>query len=71
MTQVAESKNEIYRVVDEIKTSDFSYHYHADFDLILLNEKGFVKIRGAKVISIGRLENYFFEKVDLINGRGF
>ena len=28
-------------------------------------------MKNAKVISIGRLENYTFEKVPLVNGRGF
>ena len=70
-TQVAESKNEIYRVGDKIQVSGFSYEYPADFDLILLREEGFVRVRGAKIISIGRLEDYSFEKVALINGRGF
>lgn len=71
ITQVAESKSEIYRVGDEIQTSGFSFNYPADFDIILLNASAFVKIRGAKVASIGQLENYAFEKVPLVNGRGF
>lgn len=71
ITQVAESKNEIYRVGDEIQTTGFSYEYPADFDIILLNEAGFVKVRAAQVIAIGRLADYEFEKVPLVNGRGF
>lgn len=71
ITQVAESKNEIYRVGDEIQTTGFSYEYPADFDIILLNEAGFVKVRAAKVIAIGRLADYEFEKVPPVNGRGF
>lgn len=71
ITQVAESKNEIYRVGDEIQTTGFSYEYPADFDIILLNEASFVKVRGAKIISVGRLADYEFEKVPLVNGRGF
>lgn len=71
ITQVAEIENVTYKIGDEIPTKGFSYEYPADFNLILLREGGFVKIRGAKVISIGRLENYTFEKVPLVNGRGF
>lgn len=71
ITQVAESKNENYRVGDEIQTTGFSYEYPDDFDIIFLNASGFVKIRGAKILSIGRLANYEFEKVPLVNGRGF
>lgn len=71
ITQVAETRNETYRVGDEIQTTGFSYEYPADFDIILLNESAFVKIRGAKIVSIGRLEEYAFEKIPLVNGRGF
>ncbi|MBR1645144.1 MAG: GTP-binding protein [Selenomonadaceae bacterium] len=71
ITQVAESKNENYRVGDTIQTTGFSYEYPTDFDIIFLNAGGFVKIRGTKIISIGRLENYAFEKVPLVNSRGF
>lgn len=71
ITQVAETQNEIYKIGDEIQTAGFSYEYPPDFDIILLNEGGFIKIRGSKVVAIGRLENYEFEKIPLVNGRGF
>ncbi len=71
ITQVAEPQNEIYRVGDKIQTAGFSYDYPADFDIILLNESAFVKIRDAEIISIGRLADYTFEKVPHVNGRGF
>ena len=71
ITQVAETENATYKIGDKIPIEGFSYKYPSDFDLILLREAGFVKIRNAKVISIGRLENYAFEKVPLVNSRGF
>lgn len=71
ITQVAETRNETYRVGDDIRTTGFSCEYPADFDIILLIESAFVKIRGAKIVSIGRLEDYKFEKMPLVNGRGF
>lgn len=70
-TQVAETENELYEVGDKIPTNGFSFNYPANFDIILLNAAGFVKIRGAKVDSIGQLEDYVFEKIPLVNGRGF
>ncbi len=51
--------------------SAIKFHYPADFDIILLSESGFVKIRDKKVIEIGEIEKYKFEKVPLVNGRGF
>lgn len=70
-TQVAETANTTYKIGSAIDTKGFSYDYPADFDIILLNAGGFVKIRGSKVVAIGRLENYEFEKIPLVNGRGF
>ena len=70
-TQVAETANTTYKLGSAIQTSGFSYNYPDDFDIILLNAAGFVKIRGAKVDSIGQLEDYVFEKIPLVNGRGF
>ena len=70
-TQVAETANTTYKIGSAIPTKGFSYDYPADFDIILLNAGGFVKIRGSKVVAIGRLENYVFEKIQMVNGRGF
>ncbi len=71
ITQVAETKNVIYQIGDEIPTTGFSFEYPDDFNIILLNESAFVKIRDKKVFEIGKLENYGFEKVPHVNGRGF
>ena len=70
-TQVAETANTTYKIGSAIDTKGFSYDYPADFDIILLNAGGFVKIRGERVDSIGFLDDYAFEKVSLVNGRGF
>lgn len=71
ITHVAEKENKIYKIGSEIPTEGLSFNYPANFDIILLNESGFVKIRNKKVTAIGNLANYEFEKVPLINGRGF
>lgn len=71
ITQVAETKNVIYQIGDEIPTTGFSFEYPDDFNIILLNESAFVKIRGKKVLEIGKLENYQFEQIPHVNGRGF
>lgn len=71
ITQVAETKNKIYKVGDKIPTSGLSFDYPQDFDIILLREGAFVKIRGEKIFSVGDLKDYKFEKISLVNGRGF
>lgn len=70
-TQVTETENKIYKIGDEISTQGLSFDYPSDFDIILLSERGFIKIRGKKIISIGELKNYKFEKISLMNSRGF
>lgn len=70
-THVAEIENAVYKIGDKISTKGLSFNYPADFDIILLSESGFVKIRDKKVIEIGEIEKYKFEKVPLVNGRGF
>ena len=71
ITKVAETENKIYKIGDEIPTVGFSFEYPSDFDIILLKERGFIKIRGKKIILIGELKDYKFEKNFLVNGRGF
>ena len=71
ITQAAETKNVIYQIGDEIPTTGFSFEYPDDFNIILLNESAFVKIRDKKVFEIGKLEKYEYEKIPHVNGRGF
>ena len=71
ITHVAESANATYRIGSEIPTAGFSYEYPADFDIILLKDGGYVKIRGRKVAEIGRLDEYNYSGGSLVNGRGF
>ena len=68
ITLVSETQNKIYKISDEIPTAGISFNYPDNFDLILLNESGFVKIRHKKVTAIGNLSDYEFEKVPLMNG---
>lgn len=71
ITHVSETQNRIYRIGDEISTVGFSYEYPNNFDIILLKELAFVKIRDKKVVAIGILDDYSFDKTDRVNGRGF
>lgn len=71
ITHVAETQNAAYKIGDAIPTAGFSYEYPADFDIILLKDWGFVKVRGRKVLEIGQLDDYKFSGAELVNGRGF
>ena len=71
ITQVAESESKIYQIGNKIPTSGFSFDYPSDFDIIVLNESAAVSIRNGKIVKICRLDDYEYEKVPLMNGRGF
>ncbi len=51
-THVAEIENATYKIGDQISMTGFSFNYPADFDIILLQDSGFVKIRGKKITAI-------------------
>lgn len=71
ITHVAETQNKIYKIGDKIQTTGFSFGYPDDFDVIILQESAFVKIRDKTITAIGNLRDYEFEKYPLVNGRGF
>lgn len=60
-----------YTIGDEIPVEGESYHYPDYFDVIVFRDKVAVKIRGRKVEEILPLEDYTYEGLPLINGRGF
>ncbi len=45
-------ENATYKIGDQISTTGFSFNYPAAFDIILLQDSGFVKIRGKKITAI-------------------
>ena len=71
ITQVAESESKIYQIGDKIPTSGFSFDYPSNFDIIILNELAVVSIRDEKISKICKLDDYNYEKMPLMNGRGF
>ena len=71
ITQVSENESKVYQISDKVPTSGFSFDYPADFDIIILAEKLTVSIRNEMVSNICKLEEYTFQKVPLVNGRGF
>ena len=71
ITHVSETESKVYQVGDKVQISGFSFDYPADFDIIILTESATVSIRGQKVVGISSIEDYTFNKLPLINGRGF
>lgn len=71
ITHVSETKNAIYKIGDEIPVKGFSFDYPDDFDIILLKDWFFIKIRNKKFDFSGNLENYQFGGSPLVNSRGF
>ena len=68
---VSEPLKKSYRVGDEIPTQGISYDYPDNFDILLLRDDAFVSIRDKKITAIDRLENFYYDHVPLVNGRGF
>ena len=60
-----------YTVGDEIPTVGDSYHYPDSFDCIVLRDGVAVKIRDKKITAILPVEEYTYDAVPIINGRGF
>ena len=71
ITQVAETESKSYKIGDKIPTSGFSFDYPVDFDIILLNESAAVSVRSEKITDICHLKDYQYNKLPLVNGRGF
>lgn len=71
VTHVADPIKSSYHIGDEIPTKGISYEYPDDFDILMLRENVFVEIRDKKILSIDNIENYSFNNLPLVNGRGF
>ncbi|MBR4397778.1 MAG: GTP-binding protein [Fibrobacter sp.] len=60
-----------YTVGDEIPTVGETYHYPDDFDIIILRDSVAVKVRGKRIAAILSTDDYRYDNVPVINGRGF
>ncbi|MGN0624284.1 MAG: sulfate adenylyltransferase subunit 1, partial [Oscillospiraceae bacterium] len=60
-----------YTVGDEIPTKGESYDYPDSFDIIVLRDGAAVKVRSKKITEIIPAEDYRYEGVPVVNGRGF
>lgn len=63
--------SEAYTVGDEIPVTGKSYSYPDSFDIIILRDNAAVKIRDRKVSEIISAEDYGYDGLPVLNGRGF
>ncbi len=60
-----------YTVGDAIPTTGETYSYPDSFDIIVLRDSVAVQIRDRKIVNILPVEQYSYDNVPVINGRGF
>ncbi|MBR5692177.1 MAG: GTP-binding protein [Fibrobacter sp.] len=60
-----------YTIGDEIPTVGESYRYPDDFDIIILRDSVTVKVRGKRIAAILSTDDYRYDGIPVINGRGF
>ena len=60
-----------YTVGDEIPTVGETYHYPDNFDIIILRDSVAVKVRGKRIAAILSTDDYRYDGIPVINGRGF
>ena len=60
-----------YTVGDKIPLAGKSYHYPDSFDIIVLRDNVAVKVRQGEITQITSTQDYIYEPVPLLNGRGF
>lgn len=60
-----------YTVGDEIPVKGESFEYPENFDLLVLRDWVSIEVRDKQVISIKSIDDYKYQGVPVINGRGF
>jgi sulfate adenylyltransferase subunit 1 len=65
------SVNNTYTIGDDIPVIGASYSYPESFDIIVLRDKIAVKIRNKKIVDIIPYDEYKYDNLPVINGRGF
>lgn len=60
-----------YTVGDKISVKGDSYQYPADFDILSLRDRVYVKIRKETIEAIVPIEEYSYSDVPVVNARGF
>lgn len=63
--------NTTYKVGDVIPVQGETYHYPNNFDIIVLRDKVAIEIRDQKITKLLPLDEYQYNNVSVVNGRGF
>ena len=61
----------IYTIGDKVPLKGDSFEYPESIDIIIFRDNVVVKIRDSKVHDIIKIEDYKFDDVPVVNGRGF
>jgi sulfate adenylyltransferase subunit 1 len=64
-------KEQTYTVGDKLPIKGNSYEYPENFDLLVLRDWIAVEVRNEKITNIKSIDDYEYQGVPIINGRGF
>lgn len=64
-------EEQTYTVGDELPIKGDSYEYPENFDLLILRDWVAIEVRDKKIINIKSIDDYKYQGVPIINGRGF
>jgi len=65
------SEEQTYTVGDKLPIKGDSYEYPEDFDLLVLRDWVAIEVRDKEIINIKSIDDYKYQVVPIINGRGF
>lgn len=71
MSIYKEKKDNNYTIGDEIIVKGKTYEYPNDFDILVLRDWISIEVRNKKIKNIKSIDNYVFDNVPIVNGRGF
>ena len=60
-----------YTVGDELPVKGESFEYPDNFDLLVLRDEIAIEVRSKKITNIKSIDDYKYQEVPVINGRGF
>jgi len=64
-------EEQAYTIGDNLPIKGDSYEYPENFDLLVLRDWVAIEVRDEKIASIKSIEDYKYQEVPIINGRGF
>ena len=64
-------EEQTYTVGDKLPIKGDSYEYPENFDLLVLRDWVAIEVRDKKIVNIKSIDDYKYQEVPIINGRGF